>query len=223
MTDTTTRGLEPMISPGQPGLRGLVVILGLAGMAIVAGLAVWLGSSSNDDPAQGVALDEPALTAESEGEETAEAEAVDEPIPLPLVTYELFLARDPFEPVVPEPVPDPAAPTDPAAPAPNDGNGPADPSDPNGNSNSNSNSDANGACTGTVEVVCNGRVLTVIEIVEENGELIVVIQVDTMRYRVGVGDVFADNFQVISISPDQVRILFGDRVSLIEVGDNALK
>ena len=219
MSDTQTRGLEPMISPGQTGLRGLLVILGLVGTAIVAGLAVWLGSASGDDPAQGVALDEPALTAESEGEETAEAEAVDEPIPLPLVTYELFLARDPFEPVVPEPVPAAPAPTDPDAPAPDDPNGPPDPTDPNNNANS----EANGACTGTVEVVCNGRVLSVIEIVEENGELIVVIQVDTMRYRVGVGDVFADNFQVISISPDQVRILFGDRVSLIEVGDNALK
>jgi hypothetical protein len=221
VTDTATRGLEPMISAGQTGLRGLVVVLGVAGTAVVAGLAIWLGSASSDDPTQGVPLDEPSLTADSEGEgeDTVEAEAVDEPIPLPLVTYELFLARDPFEPVVPEPAPDPTAPTDPAAPAPDDGNGPTDPSDPN----SNSNSDANGACTGTVEVVCNGRVLTVIEIVEENGELVVVIQVDTMRYRVGVGDVFADNFQVISISPDQVRILFGDRVSLIEVGDNALK
>ena len=220
MTDTTTRGLEPMISAGQTGFRGLVVVLGVAGTAIVAGLAIWLGSASSDDPTQGVPLDEPSLTADSEGEgeDTVEAEVVDEPIPLPLVTYELFLARDPFEPVVPEPVPAPPAPTDPTAPAP-DPDDPPDPSDPN----SNSNSEANGACTGTVEVVCNGRVLTVIEIVEENGELVVVIQVDTMRYRVGVGDVFADNFQVISISPDQVRILFGDRVSLIEVGDNALK
>ena len=220
MTDTTTRGLEPMISAGQTGFRGLIVVLGVAGTAIVAGLAIWLGSASSDDPTQGVPLDEPSLTADSEGEgeDTVEAEVVDEPIPLPLVTYELFLARDPFEPVVPEPVPAPPAPTDPTAPAP-DPDDPPDPSDPN----SNSNSEANGACTGTVEVVCNGRVLTVIEIVEENGELVVVIQVDTMRYRVGVGDVFADNFQVISISPDQVRILFGDRVSLIEVGDNALK
>ena len=219
MTDTATRGLEPMISSGQTGFRGLVVVLGVAGTAIVAGLAIWLGSASNDDPERGVPLDDPSLTVESEGEDIVEAEAVDEPIPLPLVTYELFLARDPFEPVVPEPVPDPPAPTDPAAPAPDDPNGPPDPTDPNNNANS----EANGACTGTVEVVCNGRVLSVIEIAEENGEIIAVIQVDTMRYRVGVGDVFADNFQVISISPDQVRILFGDRVSLIEVGDNALK
>lgn len=222
MTDTRTRSLEPMISRGQTGLRGLIVILGVAGTAIVAGLAVWLGSSSSVDPDQGVPLDDPALTAEADAEDTAEAEAVTEPIALPLVTYELFLARDPFEPVVPEPVPDPPAPTDPATPAPDDGNGPA-PSDPGDTTVGNSNSEANGACTGTVEVVCEGRVVTVVELAEENGELVVVIQVDTMRYRVAVGDVFADNFQVISISPEQVRILYGDRVARIEVGDNALK
>ena len=224
MTETRTHSLEPMISRGQTGLRGLVVVLGVAGTAIVAGLAVWLGSASNDDPEQGVALDDPSLTAETEAEDTAEIDAVDEPIALPLVTYELFLARDPFEPVVPEPEPDTPAPTDPATPAPDDSTGPVDPSDPTDpDGNSNSNSEANGACTGTVEVVCDGRVVTVIELVEENGELVVVVQVDTMRYRVRVGEVFADNFQVISISPDQVRILYGDRVARIEVGDNALK
>ena len=222
MTETRTRSLEPMIARGQTGLRGLVVILGVAGTAIVAALAVWLGSASTEDSEQGVALDDPSLTAESDAEDTAEIDAVDEPIALPLVTYELFLARDPFEPVVPEPEPAPPAPSDPATPAPGDDNGPADPSDP-ADPNGNSNSEVNGACTGTVEVICDGRVVTVVELAEENGELVVVIQVDTMRYRVRVGEVFADNFQIISISPDQVRILYGDRVARIEVGDNALK
>ena len=217
MTDTPTRSLEPIISRSQTGLRGLVVILGVAGTAIVAGLAVWLGSASSEDPEQGMPLEEPSLAAESDDDDTSDAVAADEPIPLPLVSYELFLARDPFEKVVPDPAPDTTAPVDPTDPtAPVDPTQP-DPSDPNDAAN------ANGRCTGTTEVVCDGRVLSVIEIAEENGELVAVIEVDTMRYRVGVGDVFADNFQVVSISPEQVRIIYGDRVSVIEVGDNALK
>ena len=217
MTDRPTRELEPMIVTSQPGLRALLVALGTV---IVAGIAVWLVTSPDGAPSSGIP-DAPALAASGETDEESEpVEAVDEPIPLPLVSYELFLARDPFEQVVTEPAPDPTEPVDPTDPtAPTDPSTPPDPTDPSDPNNSN----ANGQCTGTTEVVCDGRVLTVIEIVEENGELIVVIQVDTMRYRVGVGDVFADNFQVISVTPDQVRILYGDRVSFIEVGDNALK
>lgn len=239
MTGSRTHGLEPLVAPSRSDLRGLIVVLGLAGASIVAGLAVWLVGASGDDGAPSVAFDDPSLTAESEGEEIVEAETTDEPIPLPLVTYELFLARDPFEPVVPEPVTAPADPSAPGSPAPGDGTGTTGPTSPDSNANGNSTGNANGnstgnsggnsggaangGCTGTSEVVCNGRVLTVIEVAEENGEMIAVIQVDTMRYRVGVGDVFADNFQVVSITPDQVKILYGDRVSTIEVGDNALK
>jgi hypothetical protein len=233
VTDTPTRGLEPMVVTAQPGLRGLLVVLGVAGAVVVAGLAVWLGSAPGETPGSRSLPDTPALTAEGEGEEATEDEQVgDEPIPLPLVTYELFLARDPFEPVVPEPV---SAPSDPNG---TDGSGSGGSgSDANGsggsggtgtsggnsNSGGNSSGNSNGGCTGTSEVVCDGRVLTVIEVFEENGELIAVIQVDTMRYQLGVGDIFVDFFQVVSISPDRVRLLYGDSVVTIDVGDNALK
>ncbi len=217
MTETRARRLTPVVAPARSGLRGLLAVFGVTGAVVAAGLVVWLGTAPGEEPVPMALPDDAALTAEGDSEDADAAEAADEPVPLPLVTYELFLARDPFEPVVPEPVAAPPAPTDPVAPTPDDPNGPIDPSDPDNNSNS------NGPCTGVVEVVCDGRVLIVIEIAEENGEPVAVIEVDTMRYRVGVGDVFADNFQVVSISPDQVRIVFGDRVVQVEVGDNALK
>lgn len=236
MTDTPTRALEPMVATGRPGLRGLLVVLGVAGAVVVAGLAVWLGSAPGETPGSPSLPETPALTAEGESEETTEAQqAEDEPIPLPLVSYELFLARDPFQPVVP----DPASETGPSSPngsngtsgngttggnGTTDGNGSSNGSGTsNGNSNGNSSGNSNGGCSGDTEVVCDGRVLTVIEVFEQNGELLAVVQVDTMRYQVGVGDVFADNFQTVSISPDQVRVLYGDSVVTIQVGDNALK
>jgi hypothetical protein len=230
VTDTPTRGLEPMIVTSQAGLRGLLLVLGAAGAVVVAGLAVWLGSAPGETPGPQSLPDAPALTAEGESEEaTTEAEQVgDEPIALPLVTYELFLARDPFQPVVPEPVSQPSDPT--GTPAGNgagtnssggtSGNGTTSGNSTSGGSSSGT---SNGGCTGTSEVVCDGQVLTVIEVFEENGELIAVIQVDTMRYRLGVGDIFVDFYQVVSISPDRVRVLYGDSVVTIDVGDNALK
>lgn len=227
MTNTHPTGLEPLMAPARSGVHGLLLVLGLIGAAVVAGLAAWSLGAAGDDTGPSALADDPSFIAESGDDEASDPQEADEPIPLPLVTYELFLARDPFEPVVPDPVP--------AAPAPGEPTDPADPTAPpapdtppttppnESNTNGNSTANENGACTGTIEVVCNGRVLSVIEIAEENGELVAVIEVDTMRYRVGVGDVFADNFQVVSISPNEVRILFGDRVSSIEVGDNALK
>jgi len=228
-----------MVVTSQPGIRGLLVVLGVVGAVVVAGLAVWLGSAPGDTPGSRSLPDEPALTAEGEGEDdqdqaTEEEQAGDEAIPLPLVTYELFLARDPFEPVVPEPVAAPSDPTDPDGSGSNgngsDANGSGDSNgndSTNGNSNSSSNGNSsgnsNGGCSGTSEVVCDGRVLTVIEVFEQNGELLAVIQVDTMRYQVAVGDIFADYFQAVSISPDRVRVLYGDSVVTIDVGDNALK
>ncbi len=229
MTETRARRLTPVVTaaPARSGLRGLFAVFGVAGAVVAAGLVVWLGTAPGDEPGPVAFPDDAALTAESDNEEAGSAEAVDEPIPLPLVTYELFLARDPFEPVVPEPLPDPTAPVDPTDPsAPTDPSTPTDPSDPTtptDPSDPNSNTNANGPCTGMTEVVCDGRVLSVVEVFEENGEPVAVIQVDTMRYEVGVGDIFADSFQVVSITPDEVRVLFGDRVVRLQVGDNALK
>ncbi len=233
MSDTPTRGLEPMVVTAQPGLRGLLIVLGVAGAVVVAGLAVWLGSAPGDLPGSSDLPDPPALTAEGEGSQdqpTEEEQAADEAIPLPLVTYELFLARDPFQPVVPEPVTGPSDPSDPNGSGSNgngsdtNGSGTSNGSgSTNGTSNGNSSGNSNGGCSGTSEVVCDGRVLTVIEVFEQNGELLAVIQVDTMRYQVAVGDILADFFQVVSISPDQVRVLYGDSVVTIEVADNALK
>lgn len=196
--------------------------LGLTGaLAFVAAVVV-----TSPVPVEEAGVMPPAAPAATDTAEEEEAvTTADQPIALPLVSYELFLARDPFEPVVPEPEPepepvdptDPLDPTDPAAPT--DPTDPADPADPT----TPGNGVANGGCVGDVEVVCDGRVLSVIEVSESNGEFVAVIQVDTMRYEVGVGDTFADVFEVVSISADQVRILFGDRVVRILVGDNALK
>ena len=224
MSEVRVRRLQPVVAPARSGfpVRGPVLVV-IVGLLLSAAVIVLAGAGSSAPAGSPQALP-PVAPVVAEGEDAVEESGEDAvAVPLPLVTYELFLARDPFEPVVPEPEPaptdppapaDPADPTDPSAPP-----APTDPTDPSAPANGN----ANGPCTGTVEVVCNGRVLTVVEVFEENGELVAILQVDTMRYEVRPGDTVAEVFEVVSISPDVVRLLFGDRVVRVQVGDNALK
>jgi len=212
------RRLRPVLRKPRPHLRPLLISMGAALAALVV-VVVWTAGSVTSDPGPQALPD--SAPAAVEGEDDVEAaESADEPVLLPLVTYELFLARDPFEPVVPEPAPSapnaqPSAPTDPSDPD-------APPADPNSTENSDT-APAPSRCVSGTEVVCDGRVITVIEVFEQNGEMLVILQVDTMRYEVRAGDVVLDTFEIVSVSADEVRVLVGDRLVEIIVGDNALK
>jgi hypothetical protein len=168
------------------------------------------------------------------------AEVLDE---LPLVTYEVFLDRDPFDPVVPEPI----AATEPVAEGtetstdgtatdgatdgtatdgtPTDGvaggQPPAEGTPPAAGPPSSS----VGSCVAEGDdLVCNGRVVSLIEIrTGEDGSRVAIIQVDTTIYEVAEGETFAGNFVVQSISETEVYIQYGDDVDRFEVGDRILK
>ena len=225
MSTPKSRRLAPVTGRGALRGRSLWLAAALGSVALLALVAVVLiAEPAPVDVPQALP---PADIAATEGEDGTETEDVaEEAVALPMVSYELFLARDPFEPVVPEPEPepepepDPTDPTDPADPA--DPGDPVDPTDPTDPTRPDPGV-TNGPCFGDIEVVCDGRVLTVIEVFQSNGEFVAVLEVDTMRYEVRAGDTFADVFEVVSISADEVRLLFGDRVTRVEVGDNALK
>lgn len=213
MSTSRARRLQPVLRKPRRHLRTMLFSMGTALTALVV-IVVWTAGSVTSDPGPRTLPD--SSPAAVEGEDGVEAsESADEPIVLPLVTYELFLARDPFEPVVPEPAPPaPSAPTDPSDP---DASG-----DPDSTGNS-ATAPAPSRCVSGTEVVCEGRVITVIEVFEQNGEMIAILQVDTMRYEVRAGDVVLDTFEIVSVSPNEVRVLVGDRVVETLVGDNALK
>jgi hypothetical protein len=174
--------------------------------------------------------------------EASEAEAAIED--LPLVTYEVFLDRDPFDPVVPEPVSttetvagDGEA-TDGTGDGAATGDGSETPTDPNGGTDpvgtpppaagtppASPPAQGVGSCVADGDdLVCNGRVVSLIEIrTGDDGELLAVVQVDTTIYEVGIGDAFAGSFRVHSISETEVLIQYGDDVDRFEVGDRVLK
>lgn len=80
-----------------------------------------------------------------------------------------------------------------------------------------------GPCRGDDEVVCDGRVVTLIDVYVSGGEAVAVVQVDSTLYEVRRGDTFAQNFQVISIDPPCVTLLYGDDAFTLCEGERTLK
>lgn len=204
-------------------LRVLLIALG----AVVALAALWfLVAQPLLFPTDDAATPTPPVAQPGDDAPPADAPAdqpqVDEVVPI--VTYEVFLARDPFEPVrepatpvAPDPgdatPPTATPPTDPTQPPPANGEPP-----PPANGLPPTNGGTFQGCHGEEEVVCDGRVVTLLDITQQDGRRVAVIQVDETVYTVAQGDVFADHFFLRLIEDDSVIIVYGDghRIHLYE-------
>jgi hypothetical protein len=233
--DTTTEALDRRRV--APALIAAAVLLALLGSYLFMVRPLLGGGDAQ-------AVDEPAtlLAASAEAEpatdDDVEAEVVEE---LPLVTYEVFLSRDPFDPVVPEPVEvvavtdgtatdgtDPAG--DPNTTDPNTG----DPLDPVDGStpppvDGTTPPPAGGtpppvaSCTTGETVSCDGRLIGLVEVRGTGGDAVAIIQVDTTLYEVRAGETFAGSFQLASVSGSCANVLYGDDAFQICEGDRTLK
>jgi hypothetical protein len=209
----------------RKGLQ-IVLLVGVVVVAVVVAAVAFLGG--DDDLTDPVAAEGSELVASEAPEAPSLAADVSdvELAALPTVTYDVFLARDPFDPVVPEPVaaasetvetqpstePDAVQPVDTSTEddfgaAPVDGTDPTD------------------ACRGDggEEVVCNGHVVT-LQSLTNGAEPLAVIQVDTVVYGVVPGQVFAERFQFLDVVDARtVRLLYGDEVFRVSVGERVMK
>jgi hypothetical protein len=199
----------------------LLLVLGLVALLAV-GVLVWLWSGSDELAPAAAGSEEITVTAAA-AESTDEEPSAFDGVVLPTVTYDVFLERDPFDPVVPEPVAvtptgnDSDGPTDPTDPA--DPSDPADPTDP-----SQPGPGDPVSCHGDEELVCDGRVLSLLEFRPgDDGSRIAVIQVDTEVYEVRAGEVFADHYLLHSFDGDCAWILYGDAARRLCQGDRVLK
>jgi hypothetical protein len=206
---------------------GAILIGGLLWFFVIAPLFGGDGEEVTVLPA--AAVTEAATT-----DEVEDAEVVEE---LPLVTYEVFLDRDPFDPVVPEPVAETTATEDAGEATDPDGTAPADPADPAVTPVDGTDPDPNApaplppaapgppVCTsGEQQIECNGRTVSLIEIrTDDAGQLVAIIQVDTTIYEVREGETFAGSFRVQSISDEGVLLQYGDDVEPLDVGERVLK
>lgn len=188
---------------------GLVILL-------LLGLGWWLLDTGRDGGAAGsdgtVIL---AQADEEEGEddaETIELASIE-------VTYDFFLARDPFESIrPPEPVTAPSDPSDPTSPTqPTDPTSPTQPTDPSDPTSPTPPPGDDTTCTTGVEAVCDGIVVSLLDVDATTAR----IQVDQTTYDVEPGESFAQNFQLVRISGGCVDILYsnGDEAEVFRLCD----
>jgi hypothetical protein len=211
----------------NPMLLVLLAVVGLAALAL-AGFMFLGGDDAIAAPEMSI-----DVTAASATEVTASGSEA-EPVSfetLPTVTYDVFLSRDPFDPVVPEPV---AATTEQAATQPSTEPVPYDQVQPiagddqnddgSGGDDGTGDSAARDECRGgTEEVVCDGRVVSLLELTG-GADPVAVVQVDTLTYEVRPGDRFAERFLFLDVvDAGTIRLLFGDEAFRLSVGERVMK
>lgn len=201
---------------------GAVVVLGLLWLFVISPL---LGGDGDDAPitSQGSQATGGAATGGTTGDSATDTggETVTE---LPIETYEVFLARDPFQPVITGV----ANTTGGTGGTTGDGStggtgGTATGGTTTGGTGGTGGTTTGGGCVSQGETVCDGQVVSLVDVFVEDGQERAIIQVDSTLYTVGEGDLFAANFRVLTIDPPCVTLLYGDdRFSLCE-GEQVLK
>jgi hypothetical protein len=221
---SATRDLNIDAAPEKSGARrGLLLVLLLVVLAGAAALAMTFlgGSDTADEPLATAAT--PTTTDASDTVGSSDSDVV----AMPAMTYEVFLSRDPFEPVVPE--------TETATPVTDasgdDAGGSSEDLD-NGATGNTGGTDTTGdddvaagsdGCRGTSEVVCDGRVVSLVDITEREGELVAVVQIDTTIYEVRKGEAFAQRFVLMDVTNTTATISYVEDAFTLMVGDRVLK
>jgi hypothetical protein len=182
--------------------------------------------------------------------DSAPGDAEVEPEALPVVTYDVFLDRDPFEPVLEEgdglsddgggqPVeqaPEPAAigaglpagtiiidPTTGQAIVVQKASDSGTDAEVDGNTDSSPSPNPTTGCRGEDEVVCDGRVVTLIEVGSSDAGPTARVQVDDVIYEVTTGEVFATSFRLLTIDGSCVTLQYGDDTVRLCEGQRVLK
>jgi hypothetical protein len=196
MRDSMTFG-----NPRRLRLLGSIAIAALVGLlltwALLGGPAEHRVAGSDGDVL--------AQADEDDTDDTADAvEAVSIE-----VTYETFLARDPFQSIrPPEPDPPPADPSDPSTPTdPSDPSTPTDPSDPS------TPTDPSAPPGGVV-------MIEVVEVTEGGAQ----IRIGSTVYAPRVGDTFGDGLRLVRILDNCVELQHGDSLlPILCVGEATAK
>jgi hypothetical protein len=243
-------------APGRSISPLLAVLAVVAVVALVVMALVFTGVIGGGDGDSAAAPGEPtgpeaaAQDAQADVDDVAADDGSQLAAEALAVTFDVYLARDPFSPVVPEDEPEAADPdpSDPAAPTPTaPGDQPVDPvtgepippgqpappgTPPPGTQPPPPGTQPpppgtrppSGACRGDDEVVCEGHVVTLEGLsTRADGTRVARIQVDQKVHEVAVGEVFAERFLLRAIDGGCVSVLYGDDGFRICEGDRVLK
>lgn len=129
--------------------------------------------------------------------------------------------RDPFDPLIDVPRPDSTSTTldgDTSTTTGGDGTGSTTTTDPSGTTTSTA-----ATTTTTKGDSPDGIRVALLEVRQENGALVAVVEVDGETSTVGVGDTFADTFKVVSLTNNGGVFTYGDSAFTLAVGQSIFK
>jgi hypothetical protein len=190
------------------------VFLVAGGVAILALLWFFVISplfSSDEETTQTPpAANAPVPSASPTAAAAASAAAAAEPPP---ETFEVFESKDPFRPLIVEQT---AAAGGTANAATGAGGGTS--------SNANGGGTATGSTgAGGAPAPSGGQRVTLLDVLDEGGTTKAQVKVGSTVYKVASGEVFADNFKVVSISGNCVTLLHGDDKFTLCEGEEVIK
>ena len=177
-------------------IGALLVATAVASLWLMASAGVFTGSESPLPQA-------PAVGAHGR---------VASPAPASIPPGQVEQPRDPFEPIV----------TPPSTEAPPTSDGETTTTTTGGGGTSTTTTTAGGTTTTIGDAPGTTRI-TLLEVREEGGVRIAVVEVDGETYTVGIGDTFAVSFKVIDLTDNGGVFTFGDSAFTLSVGQSILK
>lgn len=206
-----------------------------AQIALVAGLLIallvvvyFVFLRSDGDEAEPTAASPTPVTSPVETEPETEPDQDDEDVPGqgPVETFEVFAARDPFEPLVTQPTSGTTTGTDTTGGTGTDGTGTdgtgTDGTGTDGTGTDGTGTDGTGGQDSSGQNI-DGHRVKLVDVFTKNGKQKAQVQVDSTVYTVDEGETFADNFKLLSVSGQCASLLFGDDQFTLCEGEEILK
>ena len=125
----------------------------------------------------------------------------------PAETFEVFESKDPFRPLVTEQATESVAPSGAAG----------------SNGTAGGTGTTNGTGAGGAPAPSGGQRVSLLDVLDEGGTAKAQVKVGSTVYTVASGEVFADNFKVVSISGNCVTLLHGDDKFTLCEGEEVIK
>lgn len=133
----------------------------------------------------------------------------------PSADFQVGQPRDPFEPLIVPPV----TTTVPGGDTTSTTGGATTTTTPGATTSSS----AGGTTSTTTGDQPQGKRVTLLEVRQETGGRVAVVEVDGQTYTVGVGDTFAGEFKVVSLSDNGGVFTYGDSAFTLAVGQSIVK
>ena len=189
-----------------PNNRRLTIVLAVGGVAIALFAAYSLMSGGGDDsPSLAPPASQTADSAQTGSQATPSTTTPGEP-EIPDGQFDVFATRNPFEPAIEvtdtSTVPDPTVPDPGTVPTPDTTPPDTTPVSPEPSA---------------------GTTVAVIDVYDEAGATLAVVQVGSTQYTVAPGQVFATSYKVVSLSGTCGQFMYGDSPFSLCEGEQVIK